>query len=90
MIEEGLEKHRKIQEMAKNQVEMIQNDNTFNFALESVDYYSFQDKNYKEEKAKLFEIIQAENVFNVEEQMTRQQRRKLREGVENAKTEEER
>ena len=82
MIEEGLEKHRKIQEMAQNQVEMIQSDNTFNFGLESVDCFQFQDKNFKEEKAKLAEMIQEEQGNKeYEEQLTRQQRRKLREGV---------
>ena len=80
MIEEGLEKHRKIQEMAQNQVEMIQSDNTFNFTQEKVDCFNFQDKNFKEEKAKLAEMIQAEQPDEEKDQMTRIQRIKLRQG----------
>ena len=57
MIEEGLEKHRKIQELAKAQVDQIKNDDAFNFAQDKADYFKFQNKNFKEEKARLNEMI---------------------------------
>ena len=53
MIEEGLEKHREIQELAKTQVDQIKSDDTFNFAKDSYDYFKFQNKNFKEDKARI-------------------------------------
>ena len=41
LIEEGLERHKELKVQANKQIEMMQEDNAFDFNLESVDMFKF-------------------------------------------------
>ena len=64
--------------MANNQVEQLKSDNAFDFSIEQVDCFKFQNKNFKEEKAKLTMMIQEENEENDQQALSRTQKLKLR------------
>ena len=58
MINEGVEKFKKLKEQAAEQIEKMKDDNTFNFNFESVDRFMFQDKDYREEKKKIQQALE--------------------------------
>ena len=60
VIEEGVQKFKLLQEQANQQIDKVQNEsveNAFDFNLQTMDKFMFQDKDYREEKEKAEEAI---------------------------------
>ena len=60
VIEEGVQKFKLLQEQANQQIDNVQNEsveNAFDFNLQTMDKFMFQDKDYREEKKKAEEAI---------------------------------
>jgi len=57
LIKEGVEKHKKLKELAESQVDMMKSDNSFDFTIESIDMFRFQERDFREEKKKVQAII---------------------------------
>ena len=60
VIEEGVQKFKLLQEQANQQIDKVQNEsveNAFDFNLQTMDKFMFQDKDYREEKKKAEEAI---------------------------------
>ena len=60
MIKEGEEKHVKNKELAQQQVLKMQAEDNFDFKLDGVDMFQFQDKDFREEKKKIQALLLAE------------------------------
>ena len=48
LIQEGIKKHNDLKTEAENQVSNISSDNAFNFDLEGIEMFKFQDKDYRD------------------------------------------
>jgi len=57
LIRDGEAKHKMLKEAAESQVDMMRSDTSFDFTLESIDMFRFQEKDFREEKKKVQEIM---------------------------------
>jgi len=57
IIKEGEERHHGLKQAAQSQAEMFKQQNAFDFSLEAIDTFKFQDKDFREEKKKVQELI---------------------------------
>ena len=57
LIKQGEEKHNKLKQAAESQVDQMQQDNAFDFNLENIDMFKFQEKDFREEKKKVQALL---------------------------------
>ena len=57
LIDEGTKKFKKLKEEADKQVDQMNNDDNFDFNLEKLDMFQFQDKDFREEKKRVQAIL---------------------------------
>lgn len=58
LIKQGVETHMKLKELAEQHISSIKKDNAFDFSMESIDTFKFQEKDFREEKKRVQEMIQ--------------------------------
>lgn len=57
LIDQGVKKFKQLKEEAEKQVHQMNNDATFDFNLENIDMFKFQDKDFREEKKRVQQIL---------------------------------
>lgn len=57
LILEGEQKHRALKDEANQQVEQLKSDKNFDFNIESIDMFKFQEKDFREEKKKVQALL---------------------------------
>jgi len=57
LIQEGEAQHQKLKEAAESQVDMMRSDDNFDFTVEHIDMFRFQERDFREEKKKVQAII---------------------------------
>ena len=57
LIQDGVAKHQELKEIADSQIEAMKSDHSFDFTMESIDMFKFQEKDFREEKKKVQAIL---------------------------------
>ena len=57
LIQQGRQKHQELKQVAQENVSKIEQDTSFNFNLESIDMFMFQDKDFREEKKRVQQLL---------------------------------
>ena len=81
LIEEGVQKHKQLKAQASKQIERIQDDEAFDFNLDSIDMFMFQDKDFREEKKKVQAILMEQNAQKMKNQALYNQGRHKRQAM---------
>jgi hypothetical protein len=84
LILEGEMKHKALKEEAANQVELMKADNSFDFNIESIDMFKFQEKDFREEKKKVQQLLLEHQAEQAKKMGTIAQGRNKRQAAMNA------
>ena len=57
LIREGEAQHQKLKEAAESQVDAMRSDENFDFTVESIDMFRFQERDFREEKKKVQAMV---------------------------------